>query len=209
MTDEGEAAPNGWDIRRERIARHIELAALELFASVGADEVTIEQIATAAGVSKRTFFRYFATRDEVLAALPGRALTRVSEAVRARPAGESLIQAFSAAGVISGEDSDDSDDSEFWLVWGQAVLRSPTAAALAMSHSAVSMEDTFRDVAAQRLQIPAEDPRVGVLGVAIAAVVAFTYRSWVLDDGREPLGKVLAQAFEALRDLDATPPAPG
>ncbi|HEX5588538.1 MAG TPA: TetR family transcriptional regulator [Acidimicrobiia bacterium] len=203
MTDDGDVAPSGWDLRRERIARHIEGAALELFAANRADDVTIEQIAAAAGVSKRTFFRYFASRDDVLAALPDRALVRMSGWVRARPADESLLQAFAAAGRTGG-DADEDDD--LLLRWGQAVVRSPDAAIRAMSRSAVNLEETFRVLAAERLQLRVDDPRASVLGVAIASVVAFTYRDWVLDEGRQPLGKLLSQAFETLRDLDAAPP---
>lgn len=203
MTDEG-AVPSGWDIRRERIARQIERAALALFAANGADDVTIEQIAAAAGCSKRTFFRYFASREDVLAALPSRALGNMSGRVRARPPDETLLQAFAGAGRAAGEPDEDDD---VLLLWGQAVVRSPDAAVRAMSRSAVNMEETFRVLAAERLQIGAEDPRASILGVAIAGVVAFTYRDWVLDEGRQPLGKLLAQAFETLRDLDAVPPA--
>lgn len=56
--------------RRERHKAHtrraLEDAALRRFASDGYDETSVDQIATDAGVSTRTFFRYFATKDEVL-----------------------------------------------------------------------------------------------------------------------------------------------
>jgi len=42
-------------------------AAVDLFARQGFDETTLEDIAKAAGVSPRTLYRYFATRDELLA----------------------------------------------------------------------------------------------------------------------------------------------
>lgn len=47
-------------------ARALELIALELFHAQGFDETTIDQIASAAGVSKRTFFRYFDSKPSVL-----------------------------------------------------------------------------------------------------------------------------------------------
>ena len=44
----------------------LEAAALELFAERGYDGTTVEDIATRAGVTKRTFFRHFADKREAL-----------------------------------------------------------------------------------------------------------------------------------------------
>ncbi|RJO68214.1 mycofactocin system transcriptional regulator [Nocardia panacis] len=46
--------------------RELELIAMRLFDERGFEETTVEQIAAAAGISGRTFFRYFPTKAEVL-----------------------------------------------------------------------------------------------------------------------------------------------
>jgi TetR/AcrR family transcriptional regulator, regulator of mycofactocin system len=46
--------------------RQLELIALRLFTSQGFDETHIEQIAAEAGISRRTFFRYFTAKADVL-----------------------------------------------------------------------------------------------------------------------------------------------
>ncbi|WP_226920701.1 TetR family transcriptional regulator [Georgenia subflava] len=67
MTDD---APQDLRTRRRLDTQHeIHQAALQLFEEQGVRETTVPQIADRAGVSPRTFFRYFSTKEQ--AALPG------------------------------------------------------------------------------------------------------------------------------------------
>src|SRR4030095_3970880 len=52
--------------KRARTRRMIQAEALRLFAQQGFEATTIEQIAAAADLAPRTFFRYFPTKEEVV-----------------------------------------------------------------------------------------------------------------------------------------------
>ncbi|MDO8361515.1 MAG: helix-turn-helix domain-containing protein [Actinomycetota bacterium] len=67
----------GWDRRREVQLERFELIALQLFADLGYRGVTIDDIADAAGVSARTLFRYFPTKEDFLLSYPRRTMAPV------------------------------------------------------------------------------------------------------------------------------------
>jgi DNA-binding transcriptional regulator YbjK len=53
--------------KRQLVRDAIYDAAIDLFAKKGFDETTVEEVAEAAGISRRSFFRYFETKDDLLA----------------------------------------------------------------------------------------------------------------------------------------------
>ena len=52
--------------KREVVHSSLARIALDLFADFGFDRVTVEEIASAAGISSRTFFRYFTSKEEIV-----------------------------------------------------------------------------------------------------------------------------------------------
>src|SRR5262245_58236029 len=53
--------------KQDFVRTEIRHAALDLFAATGYDATTVEAIATRAGLSRRTFFRYYASKDDLMA----------------------------------------------------------------------------------------------------------------------------------------------
>src|ERR1700683_1485119 len=64
----GVGSPNLRERNKARARAEIASAALNLFSTSGFEGVTVDQIVAAAGVSRRTFFRYFETKEDALLA---------------------------------------------------------------------------------------------------------------------------------------------
>ena len=195
--------PDGWARRRARIAGEIERAALELFAADGPDVVTVEQIAQRAGVSVRTFFRYFRTRDEIMVALPHRQVDDLCARVVARPAAESVLEAFIAA---VGEAQEAPDD--LWRLWGRAMRQWDIAQP--EPQPGTGMVGAYGEAIAARMNVPSDDTRVAVMATAIASVMWLAFLRWLGSDGERSLVEVVADCFKVLAQLagPATSPRP-
>ncbi|MFF9280282.1 acyl-CoA-like ligand-binding transcription factor [Streptomyces griseosporeus] len=74
--------------KRQLVADELTRAALDLLARKGFDAVTVDDIVGAAGVSKRTFFRYFASKEDVVVQFLGEMGTGMRAALADRPAQE-------------------------------------------------------------------------------------------------------------------------
>jgi AcrR family transcriptional regulator len=200
-----------WEQKRILTSLEIERAGLALIVERGLENVTVEQIADAAGISKRTYFRYFRNVQSLLTAVPERESKRICEVVMARPPSEGLLEAFQAI-FKAGEDVADVADvrGEYWeleleatALWGQVVRDSPEAARLgsqATSLLAASLEAVVR---ARGDFGPDDDDAVGAVAAAVAAVVWFAYVRWIERGGVDSLAVRLDAAFDALSTLHA------
>lgn len=80
-------------LRKQELVRDtIYDAAIDLFAAKGFDETTVEEIAQAAGVSRRSFFRYYASKDDLLAQSVVQYGSAITKAVETCPASLSLLE---------------------------------------------------------------------------------------------------------------------
>jgi len=90
----------------------LHLAALQLVAERGLDDVSIDDIAERADVSPRTFFNYFPSKVDAVVGLDPATPQRQAVAFLSRPAGESPVEAMRA--VAREQAAEMSGDTELW-----------------------------------------------------------------------------------------------
>ncbi|SEE33414.1 transcriptional regulator, TetR family [Streptomyces sp. 2131.1] len=201
--------------RRSRKARRtrdaLAGAAFELVLDRGLREVTVEEIAERADVDRRTFSRYFASKeDAVLDSVRGDG-DRINDALRARPADEPPLTAYHRA----VQDWLDDPGTPAWhrrpWIYELLVLaeREPTLYA-AFHHIRVDAQADSVAVVAERLGTdPLTDLRPAVTVAAGAGALLAAQAAWVRGDRPDELPRLVERAFDALSgELFTRPPAP-
>lgn len=98
--------------KKEATRRAIGDAALALAVEYGPDAVTVGQIAEAADVSERTFFNYFATKEESFFAVPPDRPREIVEEFHARPPEEPILTSLRE--VLVGSENLYHEQAERW-----------------------------------------------------------------------------------------------
>lgn len=178
---------------RAEIAQH----ALALFAADGFDDVTVDHIAASAGISRRTFFRYFDTKEDAL--LPGDAsrLQRLEEALRARPPSEEPFDAVRGAVLDLAQDYETSNEE--FLQQARLVLATPSVHARSLRHQA-EREAVIRVFVAERTGHPETSLLPQLLAAGCMAGLRAALATWLDDNGRTDLVALATAALDVLGD---------
>jgi mycofactocin system transcriptional regulator len=157
-------------------ARELETIALRLFAEQGFDETGVDQIAAAAGVSRRTFFRYFASKSEVLWSEFDQEVDNLRAALAATDPGLSITAAVRAA-VLQVNHYSAADIADL-RVRMALITSTPELGASAVGHYD-AWEQAIIDFAAGRSGQPATSLYPLVLGRTTLAACRAAYERWM------------------------------
>jgi AcrR family transcriptional regulator len=197
MTKESAAPNEGLRERhRKRTAADLEEAALRLFSEKGFDAVTIDDIAAAADVSRRTFFRYYASKEDVILSDHPKRLDELEAALDRRPADEPALTALrhailSLAG--SFEEQRDHMLRRFRLVTATPALEARSLCLQRNWETAVTV------MLAQRMGVePTKDLRPGVVAATTMAAMRMATNNWLSGGGEGDLPAIVADALDLL-----------
>ncbi len=161
------------DRKRERTRRALLEAAVELFETRGYDETTVADIAAAAEVGTRTFFNYFASKEELLFPEPDERVRMAVAAIASRRVGEPpfevLLRALRAAGDNPGEHLIDDLGARIAAVRAQVSRTVPAVSGRAAHAQLVAQREIGRQLHAA---FPDELDEVGAAALVGAVVGA-------------------------------------
>lgn len=189
-------APSTGRRERKKQATHalIKHVAVALALQHGVDKVTVEQISDAADVSPRTFFNYFASKEEALLDDRHEAIDQWRALLGARPRGESPLHALRCAIVDSEYVRNAEDRRTETLDRHRLIQQDPSLLPRYLARYS-SVERMFTEAMAQRLGVDAKDDlRPALLAALATSVVRVASNRWTVDD-RRPLHEVVGEVF--------------
>lgn len=157
-------------------------AAMDLFARRGFDDTTVDDIAEAAGVSRRSFFRYFASKNDLMAQGIVSYGQTLSDAIRACPRSHSPAEVLRE--TVHQVAREAAAQPRTRVTIGIAA-KYPAAREAQLSRMA-ELEDRVAEAYAQRAgRRSGNDPAPRVLAGLTLSVLSVTFRSWFEQGGQD------------------------
>jgi TetR/AcrR family transcriptional regulator, regulator of mycofactocin system len=179
--------------RSEQMILEVEAVALRLFDERGFGDVTVEDIATAAGISPRTFYRYFSSKEDVLQVRIDQRSKALRAALAVRPDSEQPLAALRTAleDVLSRE------DGARIRLWTDVIIATPSVLRGVYGGIQLKSHRVMAEFFARRFDLPVDGLVPSVLAAAAGGVVQAAQTRWIFHGG-----DLAATVAEGLRVLE-------
>lgn len=189
--------------RSEMMLLELEAVALRRFEEAGFGQVTVEEIASEAHISVRTFYRYFPAKEDVLQIRIDRRSQGLRAALWARPADEpplhSLRLAF--AEQLAAE------DAELLRRWITVIRATPTVVKGVLGGIQLKTQKVIAEFLGDRLGLASDALVPTMLAAAAGGVVQAALTRWYFDGGN--VANWISDALEVLENsIGADPRTP-
>ncbi|AMO62946.1 HTH-type transcriptional regulator tcmR [Mycolicibacterium phlei] len=183
------APPQGLrERRRASVRRDIALRAAELFERQGVANTTAEQIAVAAGISLRTFYRHCPIKEEALNALLEEDTSKFLEEFERRPDDESLAVSAGAALVHAWGHSAGDTRRTVKIMLADPALKARWLAGVRRA------QDLLVPLVAQRIGDQEGGLRASVLAALLVNYASTVLEHWVIHDQSRELDEIVEDA---------------
>jgi AcrR family transcriptional regulator len=180
--------------KRVRTKQMVQKEALRLFADKGYDQTTIDDIAHAAAMSPRTFFRYFPAKEDVV--LWDEYDEQPFEEFWQGPAGGDpyswlILRVREVIGELYAK------DPELLLARIKLSFSVPDIRARFINHQ-MALVGPYLDQLSAAVRAPRDDLRLLVTLAALFSAMMVAVERWQRNDGRDDLVRLVDEAIEAL-----------
>lgn len=184
----------------------LEEAALRLFAEKGYEQTTVEEIAEAADVAVRTFFRYFNSKQHVLFGdVTHNRIASTREALDARPPGEPPLESIRA--VLDHLDIIDAEEVRQILVRMRLMERQPSLRITYLALINDMRQILVEFVAGRTGRSPTADPYPLLLATAAVSSWDIALTIWSASGGERSLSDLRREVFTTFTAGIPSPPA--
>ncbi|GAB2956349.1 TetR/AcrR family transcriptional regulator [Micromonospora polyrhachis] len=167
----------------------IHQAALRLALAVGPDQVTVEAIADAAAVSRRTFSNYFASKEEALLYGDHLRIQRFLSLVQDRPQSETPWTALTEAAQQLYRQINEHDPQ--WIRQHQLIRQQPALLAQQITTYAAFEQDLAAEITT-RLATTGNPLYPRIVAASFLAALRVAVRSWI----DQPAGRTLTEVIQ-------------
>ena len=198
LAGEAEDVPGLRERKKAMTRLALEDAALELFATKGFDHTTVDEIADACNVSRRTFFRYFASKEDIFSGDKDDHDAQMFELIAARPADEPALVSLRVAVLAMAADL--ATDRSRLVAKAQIINETPSLRSAGLDHEQRTIDDIV-EALARRSSGPVDEDDVFRLRLVTQAAVGAlraAINRWVDTGAKEELVDVAVEALDLL-----------
>ncbi|MFY1632575.1 TetR/AcrR family transcriptional regulator [Solwaraspora sp. WMMB335] len=184
---------------RRTIQREIAEAAQRLFVERGYEATTIDDVAAAVGMSPRSVFRYFATKEDIVVGKLGLVAEEMLQALRERPADEPVWESLRRSFDLFVPHVDAPGRRELAAPMQRILFTTPAllASYLAKLHlMGDAAETVLRDRArAAGAPYPADDPAPRALVAGAFGCLLAAQQAWLAGGAERTFAAAIDQAM--------------
>jgi len=186
--------------RSDLMTSQLEDVALRLFEERGFADVTVNEIAAAAGISVRTFYRYFPSKDLLLQVRVERRGAAISAALSVRPGDEPVLTSLR----IAIPEAMATEDPELVRRWITVLTDAPELVRGVLGGVVMKIQGPIAEFVADRMQPPGDAFASTILAGAVSGAVQAGLRHWFVTGGDLPA--TIAESLDVLTRLDSALP---
>jgi AcrR family transcriptional regulator len=176
--------------KKRETKKRITEKGIALFVQKGIDHTTLDEIAAAAGISRRTFFYYFASKDEVLLSLQSGIGEMFADAVRNAPATSTPIDAVRDA-VVSVCNAIPTND----MIEMDRLMRTSPSVQARKQVSYVQQEGEIYEALRERWPEPERSTALRVVAMVSVGAMRIAGDIFNQEKGARPMAELLQEAF--------------